>query len=114
MRRHLLLPLLCLALGLPAVAAGSAKTSWAQPQIKLVTAHGLMGGDPSRFKPDAPLTQDVLAQLVGDLSDQAPSIPATPDAPVSMAGLDASLVKGLGLADAASEFARAARTAGLA
>jgi cell wall-associated NlpC family hydrolase len=113
-RRHLLLPLLCLSLVLPAVAAGSAKTSWAQPQIKLVTAHGLMGGDVATFKPDSPLTQGDLAQLTADLTDQEAIVPAWPEAPVTMAGLDASLVKALGLRDAATAFTRGARTAGLA
>ncbi len=114
MRRHLLLPLLCLSLALPAVAAGSAKTSWAQPQIRLVTAHGLMGGDLSSFKPDAPLTQSALAQLVAELTEQESSTPAAPEAPATMAGLDASLVKALGLRDAAGAFASGARAAGLA
>jgi cell wall-associated NlpC family hydrolase len=114
MRRHLLLPLLCLSLVLPAVAAGSAKTSWAQPQIKLVTSHGLMGGDAATFKPDSPLTQGALAELTADLTDQEMSAAAVPTALVTMAGLDASLVKALGLRDAATAFALGARSAGLA
>jgi cell wall-associated NlpC family hydrolase len=114
MRRHVLLSLLCLSFVLPAVAAGSAKTSWAQPQIKLVTARGLMGGDASTFKPDAPLTQNALAQLAADLTDQEATTPTAPAAPVTMAALDASLVKAVGLRDAASAFARAARAVGLA
>ncbi|MEY2440859.1 MAG: peptidoglycan DL-endopeptidase CwlO, partial [bacterium] len=114
MHRHVLLPLLCLSLLLPAVAAGAAKTSWAQPQIKLVTSHGLMGGDASTFKPDLPLTQSALADVVAELTDQEAAAPAVPEAPVSMAGLDGSLVKALGLRDAATAFASGARTAGLA
>jgi cell wall-associated NlpC family hydrolase len=113
MRRHLLL-LLCLSLVLPAVAAGSAKLSWAQPQIKLVTSHGLMGGDAATFKPDLPLTQEALTELTADLTDQDVIAPAVPTAPVTMAGLDASLVKALGLRDAAAAFALGARSAGLA
>jgi cell wall-associated NlpC family hydrolase len=114
MRRAALLPLLCLSLVLPTVAAGAGKTSWALPQIKLVTSHGLMGGDLATFKPDSPLTQDALAQLVGDLTETEAVAPATPDALVTMAGLDSSLVKGLGLRDAATAFASGARAAGLA
>jgi cell wall-associated NlpC family hydrolase len=114
MRRRLLLPLLCLSLVLPAVAAGSAKTSWAQPQIKLVTSRGLMGGDAATFKPDSLLTQDDLAQLNADLTDQEAAVPAVPTAPVTMAGLDASLVKALGLRDATAAFTLGARSAGLA
>jgi cell wall-associated NlpC family hydrolase len=114
MRRHLLLPLLCLSLVLPAVAAGSAKTSWALPQIKLVTSHGLMGGDMATFKPDSPLTPGALAQLTADLTEQEAGVPAVPTAPVTMAGLDASLVRALGLRDSAAAFALGARSAGLA
>ena len=114
MRRHLLLPLLCLALFLPTVAAGSTKTSWALPQIKLVTSRGLMGGNLSSFKPDAPLTQNTLAQLVADLTEQDAAAPTATETPVTMTALDASLVRGLGLRDAASEFARGARAVGLA
>jgi len=113
MRRHLLL-LLFLSLILPAVAAGAAKTSWAQPQIKLVTSHGLMGGDAATFKPDSPLTQGALAELTADLTDQEVTAPAVPTALVTMAGLDSSLVKALGLRDAAAAFAAGARSAGLA
>ncbi len=113
MRRNAVLSLLCLALVLPAVAAGAGKTSWAQPQIKLVTSHGLMGGDLATFKPDSPLTQGALAELAGELTDQEASLPAAPAAPVSMTGLDSSLVKALGLRDAAGSFTRAARAAGI-
>src|SRR2546425_3617262 len=113
MRRHLLL-LLCLSLVLPAVAAGSAKTSWAQPQIKLVTSHGLMGGDAATFKPDSLLTQGALAELTADLTDQEVTATAVPTALVTMAGLDSSLVKALGLREAAAAFAAGARSAGLA
>ena len=113
MRRPALLPLLCLALVLPTVASGSTKTSWAQPQIKVVTSHGLMGGDPATFKPDLPLTQDALAGVVADLTDQVAATPSVPDAPVSMTGLDAALVKALGMRDAAAAFSSGVRTAGL-
>jgi len=113
MRRTALLPLFCLALALPAIASG-AKASWAQPQIKLVTARGLMAGTPANFKPDLPLTQGVLSDLVAGLQDEEPATPAAPDAAVTMTALDASLVKALGLGDAATAFTRAARSAGLA
>jgi cell wall-associated NlpC family hydrolase len=114
MRRHGLLPLLCLSLLLPAVAAGAAKTSWAQPQIKLVTARGLMGGDVSSFKPDAPLTQNALAQLVADLTQQDAPATSAPEIPVTMTALDTSLVRALDLREAATDFTRSAREAGLA
>ena len=113
MRRAVILSLLCLGLVLPAVGV-AAKASWAQPQIKLVTARGLMGGDAASFDPDAPLTQGSLAELVADLADEEPASPAVPSTSVSMASLDSSLVRALGLRDAAASFARAARAAGLA
>jgi cell wall-associated NlpC family hydrolase len=113
MRRLVLLPALCLSLVLPTLAAG-AKTSWAQPQIKLVTAQGLMGGNPATFKPDSVLSQGALADLVAGLTQQEAAVPAAPEASVTMASLDASLVKALGLREAASTFASGARAAGLA
>jgi cell wall-associated NlpC family hydrolase len=114
MRRHVLLPLVALAFALPAVAAGSTKTSWAQAQIKLVTSQGLMGGDARTFEPDSPLTQSVLAQLVADLTAGEVALRSASETPVTMAGLDASLVRALDLRDAAVEFASGARTVGIA
>jgi cell wall-associated NlpC family hydrolase len=114
MRRHLLLPLLCLSLVLPAVAAGSGNSSWAKPQITLVTSHGLMGGDAATFKPDSALTQGALAQLVADLTEQEAGTPTVPTGPVTIAGLDSTLVRALGLGDAAGAFTLGARSAGLA
>ena len=115
MRRLALLPLLCIALVQPASATTPSAKSWALPEIKAVTAHGLMGGgDPSTFRPDDPLTQSALARLVSDLTQQPFVTPAAPQAPVTMAGLDAALVRALGLSGAASEFTTAARAAGLA
>jgi cell wall-associated NlpC family hydrolase len=114
MRRRALLPLLCLALLLPAVAAGAAKQSWAQREIRLVTSRGLMGASAATFKPDAPLTQQALSDLVAGLTDKEPSTPADPAAQVTMAKLDAKLVSALGLGADATTFAGAARDAGLA
>jgi cell wall-associated NlpC family hydrolase len=114
MRRLALLPLIVLAV-VPAASAAKAPTSWAQPQIKLVTAHGLMGGDPqpAMFRPDDPLTQGDLADLVAGLTEHPLVAPANSEATVTIAQLDAKLIHGLGLADAAASFARAARAAGL-
>ena len=114
MRRFALLPLVVLAV-VQAASGAKAPISWAQPQIKLVTAHGLMGGDPqpAAFRPDDPLTHGDLADLVSRLTEQPLVAPANPVATVTMAQLDAKLVNGLGLSDAAGGFARAARAAGL-
>ena len=114
MRRVILLPLLCLALVTPAFAADPAAKPWALDAIRFVTSQGLMGGgDETTFHPDAPLTAGTLARLEADLTHQEPVAPAQPGATVTMAGLDAGLVQALGLGGAASEFAAAARTAGL-
>jgi len=115
MRRLLLLPLLCLALVPPASATSPSAKSWALPEIRVVTSHGLMGGgDPSAFRPDDALTQGALARLVSDLTAQPLVDAATPEAPVTIAGLDTALVRALNLSDAAAEFTTAARDAGLA
>jgi cell wall-associated NlpC family hydrolase len=114
MRRRSLL--LCLLAALLAAApAGAAKTapSWAQAEIRAVTAAGLMGTDPATFRPDDPLTRGALEQLVAGLAHATPATPADPAAKVTMAGLDARLVGGLGLADAAKTFAAGARAGGL-
>jgi cell wall-associated NlpC family hydrolase len=114
MRRLILLPLLCLALVPPALAANRVAKPWALSAIRFVTSQGLMGGgDETTFRPDAPLTAGTLAQLEADLTQQEPVPPAAPDATVTMAGLDAGLVQALGLDDAASELAAGARAAGL-
>src|SRR5206468_1879170 len=51
--------------------------------------------------------------LVAALTEQPLVAPASPAATVTIAQLDAKLVNGLGLANAAAAFARAARAAGL-
>ena len=73
-----------------------------------------MGGNPSTFKPDSPLTQGTLSELVAGLTEQEPTVPVAPEATVTMTALDASLVKALGLDDAAAAFTSGARSAGLA
>jgi cell wall-associated NlpC family hydrolase len=87
--------------------------SWADAQIRLVVAHGLMAPDVASFRPDDPLTQGDLADLVAGLTARAPAPVANPSAPVTIAGLDTKLVRGLGLATAAGDFVRAARAVGL-
>jgi cell wall-associated NlpC family hydrolase len=74
-----------------------------------------MGGDPqpATFHPDDPLTQGDLADLVAGLTEQPLVTPANPAVTVTIAQLDAKLVNGLGLTEAAAAFARAERAAGL-
>jgi cell wall-associated NlpC family hydrolase len=114
MRRRLVPLLMLVALSPAAALAGVAsKASWAQPQIAVVSARGLMGGRAATFRPDAPLTHSALERLVADLTDRKNSAPTAPNEPATMAELDAALVRGLDLGDAAAAFAATARAAGL-
>jgi cell wall-associated NlpC family hydrolase len=65
------------------------------------------------FRPNDPITRGELTGLVAGLTKEPQSASLTSPASVTMAQLDATLVRGLGLTDAASGFAAAARTAGL-
>jgi cell wall-associated NlpC family hydrolase len=98
----------------PASSAGTQTGSWADAQIRAVTARGLMGGDPATFRPEGILTAGALAKLVAGITDAPAAVPADPAAPVTIAGLDAALVRGVGLGDVARHFATGARDAGLA
>src|SRR3954451_23466755 len=88
--------------------------SWAQPEIKLVVARGLMARSVQAFHPNDPLTRGALASLLMGLGAARPAAPTASSAPVTVAQLDATLVRGLGLSDAAAAFAAAARAADLA
>ena len=102
----------CLALLAPAVVSAKTKRSWAAPEIKVVTSRGLMGGDAATFRPDAPLTRGALDDLVSGLTE-TPAIGGATGAPVTMAGLDQTLVRSLELGDDARLFYLGARAAGL-
>ena len=88
--------------------------SWAQPEIRLVVAHGLMAKRVAAFRAADPLTQGELASLVAGLTKQPLKPAAVPSATVTVAQLDARLVRALKLSDAAATFLRTARDAGLA
>jgi len=94
-------------------APAAAARSWAQPQIKVVTAHGLMGGEPSAFRPADPLSAGELADLVTGLTGKQAPAAADPAAAVTIAQLDAQLVRALGLLPAARQFSAGLRAAGL-
>jgi len=99
---------------LPATALGaSPPRSWAQPQIKLVTAAGIFDGTPAAFDPSAPLTEGALAGAVTRLTSTPWAPAADPAAPVSLEALDSALVQAIGLSGAAALFNRTATTAGL-
>jgi cell wall-associated NlpC family hydrolase len=93
----------------------NAKRSWAHAEIKLVTAQGLMGGDTATFRPDAPLTRGALDELAFGLTEdaEAPAASGDPNANVSLATLDRTLVRALELGDDARLLYLGARAAGL-
>jgi cell wall-associated NlpC family hydrolase len=96
-----------------ASGASASQRSWAQPEIRVVVAHGLMAQKVAAFRPNDALTQGELADLVAGLTEEPPGSVANPDAPVTMAQLDARLVRALGLSDEASTFYEMAAAAGL-
>ena len=65
------------------------------------------------FRPNDPLTQGELADLVAGLTEQPPRPVADPSAPVTLAQLDAKLVRALDLSDEATLFQDNAVAAGL-
>jgi cell wall-associated NlpC family hydrolase len=67
----------------------------------------------STFRASDPLTQGELATLVEALTNQQANPPADPSATVTVAQLDARLVKAEQLGSAAGSFLRNARTIGL-
>jgi len=102
------------ALVVPVAGVASPRTSaWDQPQIQLVTSRGLLGGDATDFRPDDPLTARDLADLVAGLTGQPAVPPADPSATVTIAQLDAALIRGEGLGVAAARFRAGAVAAGL-
>jgi cell wall-associated NlpC family hydrolase len=102
-----------LALAAPTVVLATAKRSWAGAEIKLATAHGLMGGNPAAFRPDAPLTRTELDELVFGLTGRLQQPTSASNAHVSIAALDRALVRALGLGDDARIFDLGLRAAGL-
>jgi cell wall-associated NlpC family hydrolase len=92
----------------------SAATSWAQAEIRAVVRHGLMAKTVAAFRANDALTQGELASLVSGLTKQPTRASADPSGEVTVAGLDARLVRALGLSDAAKAFGDGARAAGIA
>jgi cell wall-associated NlpC family hydrolase len=102
------------ALVVPLAATASPRqAAWDQPQIQLVAAHGLLGGNATDFRPDDPLTAGDLSDLVAGLTARPAVAPLNPSAIVTITQLDAALVRGEGLGAAAARFSSAARAAGL-
>jgi cell wall-associated NlpC family hydrolase len=103
----------CAALALIVASPAAAASSWAQPQIRLVTSRGLMGGQAAAFRPNDPLTQGELLDLVSGLTGKEAPIAPDPSAPATIAQLDAQLVGALGLLPVARQFTAGIRAAGL-
>ena len=106
--------IVCAAFALVFASPAAAARSWALPQIKLVTAKGLMGGTASAFRPDDPLSQGELGDLVAGLTGKEVPVAANPAATATIAQLDAQLVRALGLLPAARQFTAGVRAAGFA
>jgi cell wall-associated NlpC family hydrolase len=96
-------------------ALGSAPAhgaSWAQPQIRVVVAHGLMGPSVAAFRPGASLTRRDLGQAIANLTGR-PQVVTDPDKAVLMRQLEGALARAAGLGPEARRFRRVAREAGL-
>jgi cell wall-associated NlpC family hydrolase len=128
MSRFLVLAVCCALLAAPSALAvkigdpgksratsGPAPTSsWAEAHIRYVVAHGLMAKTVGAFRAGDTLTQGELATLVSGLTKQPATAVANPTAPVTVAQLDARLVRSLQLSEAATAFTDGALAAGLA
>jgi cell wall-associated NlpC family hydrolase len=109
MRRGLvLLSVLAVLVAAPAASAAS----WAQTQIRVVVAQGLMGPSVAAFRPGAALTRAELGTALANLTGN-PQVVVDPARKVTMRELDAALVRALGLRPAAADFNRAGIEAGL-
>jgi hypothetical protein len=73
-----------------------------------------MGGTANGFRPDDPLTQGELADLVTGLTGKETPVLPDPATPATIGRLDAQLVRALGLLPVARQFAAGVRAAGLA
>jgi cell wall-associated NlpC family hydrolase len=111
-RRALLAMLAIALLATAPPLASAANRSWAQREIKLVTSRGLMTASGGSFRPDDPLSQGELAELVSGLAGDSTRVPSSTGGKVTIAQLDAQLVDALGLGDDAALFYRAARAVG--
>jgi cell wall-associated NlpC family hydrolase len=110
MRRGFVAVLALLAVCVSAPSALGA--SWAQKQIEAVVAHGLMGPSVSHFRGGADVTRGDLATAVAVLTGKQ-QVVVDPDGHVSMARLDATLVKAIGMRGAARTFQQKVDAAGL-
>jgi cell wall-associated NlpC family hydrolase len=108
-RRGLVLLAVFLGFALPATGQAA---SWAQPQIRIVVEHGLMGPSVSGFRPGQPITRAELGYALAVLT-QKEQVVVDPDHAVTITELDRKLVRSLGLGPTAARFRREAIDAGL-
>jgi cell wall-associated NlpC family hydrolase len=109
MRRGLVLLLVLAAL---AGAPGAQAASWAQPQIRIVVANGLMGPSVVNFRPQGALTRAALGRIVANLTGE-PQLVVDPTRKVKLWELDRALVRAAGLSPAARRFQQKVKAAGL-
>jgi cell wall-associated NlpC family hydrolase len=115
-RRHLLALFACVLAALaiaPGATPSAADRSWAQPQIRVVVARGLMARSVAAFRPNDPMTQGELADLIAGLTEQPLRPAPNPSAQVTLAQVDTRLVRALDLGDEAGIFQTVAAAAGL-
>jgi cell wall-associated NlpC family hydrolase len=104
--------LILVVLGVLATAANAQAASWADPQIRIVVGRGLMAPTVATFRPTNRLTRRALGQLLAGLTGRQ-QVVVNPDASVTVAELDAALVRAVGLGGAAYKFRTKTRAAGL-
>ena len=92
---------------------GTAPANWAQREITIVVAHGLMAKTVRSFRPNDVLTRSALSALAAGLRTTGAAPRSESAAPATMADLDAGLVRALDLGSSASQFGAATRAAGL-
>ena len=86
-------------------------SSWADPQIRAVTAVGILGDEPGRLPADGPADPRRAGRRTRRVGQAGARLPADPAKLVTMSELDAQLVGALGLLPAARRIRIAARDA---
>jgi cell wall-associated NlpC family hydrolase len=81
----------------------AAAASWAQPQIRVAVASGLMGPSVAAFRPNAALTRADLAQIVAGITRDE-QVVSEPGRAVTMTELNRGIVRALGLGPSAGKF----------
>jgi cell wall-associated NlpC family hydrolase len=113
MRRTVLLTMLAAMIAAPSAVPAAPQRSWAQAEIKLIVGRGLMADSVATFRPDAPLTQAELTALIAGLTEAETQGAGASTGRVTIAQLDAQLVRALELRDEAALFYQGAAAAGL-